>query len=80
MKHAGGGDDMIIGYCDANDVVAEFEGKFALSEVFLVLPAGVVGVGAQAREPLSHFVEVVAVLLEEFESHAAGEDASIGNI
>ena len=64
LEFAGRRDDVGLRHVDRDLVVAELERELAAAEELLVLPAGRVGVGAHAREPLGDEVERVPVLGE----------------
>ena len=65
---------MIVRCREGDLVVAELEGELTRAEELFVDPAGVVGVGGHAWEPLGDGVDAVTVLLEEFVARA-GHDA-----
>ena len=73
LQHARRGDHMVGGDGEFDIVVAELERELAAVEELLVLPAGVVGVGGEAGEPLRQEVLVGVVLREVFVA-AAGAD------
>ena len=55
---------MIIGNRDANQIVTKLQSEFSHAQVLFMLPAGRVGIGGQAREPVGEFVNVVLILAE----------------
>ena len=52
---------MIGGHSDLDIIITKLEREFAGAEELLVLPAGKVGIGRKAREPLCNEEDVVAV-------------------
>ena len=62
---------------DAHDIVTELKREFALPEVLFVLPTSDIGKRSQTREPLSHFVDVVAIFFEEFGASSTVEHPSV---
>ena len=62
LEHARGGNRVIVRHGETHIIVAKLKGEFAGAKILLVLPAGVIGVGGEARKPLRNHVEGVAVL------------------
>ena len=55
---------MVFGYRYVDFKLTEFEREFTTAEKCLVLPAGIIGIGRQARVPLCDLEDVVIVFLE----------------
>ena len=64
LQHAGGRYDVIGGHCNLDLVVAELQRKLTTTEERFMLPASIVGIGRQAREPLREEKQVGVVFGE----------------
>ena len=77
LKLSGGCNDMISWCGDAHQIVAEFECEFALAQVLFMLPAGDIGKGGKPWEPLSDFINRVAIFFERLITGSAADQFGI---